>query len=99
MGIDRNNAIFVGELVKVRESCHVVSILVAAMQKNNDWIVLLSVIAFGQMHDESAGNIIDDDLILIVLRPGRCDEEQHREAGAQYARLAVAEGAVEFLLV
>src|ERR1700693_1468098 len=67
VGIDHNHAVLVSELVEVRKPCRVAGILVAAVQKNNDWIVLLRVVTLGQTHGEGAGNVIDGDLFLRVL--------------------------------
>jgi len=73
-GIDSDNAVLVSELVKVREPRHVVGILIAAMQKNDDRIVLLLVVPFWQMHDELPGDVIDLNLFLGVLRTQRRHE-------------------------
>ena len=73
-GIDGNNAVLIGELIEVRELLHVVGILVLIGQKNDDRIVLLGVVALGQMNGEVAGNVIDIDFCLRVLRPQGGDE-------------------------
>ena len=62
VGIDRNDAIFVGQLVKVREPRHVVGILISRVQKDYNRIVLLLIVAPWQVHDVGAGDVIDVDL-------------------------------------
>ena len=66
VGIDRDDAIFIGELVEVGEPRHVAGILISTMEENHDRIVLLLVVARWQMHDVGAGNVIDVDLFLGV---------------------------------
>ncbi len=53
--------VFVGKLVEVRKARHVVGVLILAMQENDNWITLLLVVAFWQMHDVAAGNVVDVD--------------------------------------
>jgi hypothetical protein len=68
VGIDRNDAIFVGQLVKVREPRHVVGILISRVQKDYNRIVLLLIVALWQVHNVGAGDVIDVDLFLRFLR-------------------------------
>jgi hypothetical protein len=70
-GIDRDNAVLVRQLVKLRETLNVVRILVHAMQQYDDGIVMLGVIPFWQPHQKIAVHIVYRDLFLRLLRPQR----------------------------
>jgi hypothetical protein len=88
VGEDGNDALSLGELAEVRETRHVVGVLILTVQKNHDWIMLLFVIALGQMHGKSSRDVIHIDLFLRLLRPQRNRKEQQAEAEKSCARLS-----------
>ena len=68
IGVDGNNAVLVGKTIKVGDPRHIGGILISPVQKNDDRIVLLLVVALRQMDDVGARHIIDVDFFLRVLR-------------------------------
>src|SRR5271156_5085625 len=63
VGIDGDDAILIGGLVEQSEARHVVGILILPMQKDHEGIVLLLVVALGQVQDIAAGDVIDVDFL------------------------------------
>jgi hypothetical protein len=96
VGIDRNNAVFVGKLVKAREAFHVLGILILTGQKNDHRIVLLLVVTLGQMNCEGAGDIIDVEFFLRILRAQRSHAQQTTQAGGEHVLLLRPEPSAQF---
>jgi hypothetical protein len=63
-----DDPILVSKLVKKRQARHIICILITAMQEDDDWIMLLLVIACWQMYDVVAGDVIHIDFLFRILR-------------------------------
>jgi hypothetical protein len=70
-GIDRNNAVFVGQFIEPSETLHIFRVLIHAMQQDHDRIVPLRIVTFRQPDHETAVDIIDRDFLFRFLRPER----------------------------
>jgi hypothetical protein len=77
--INRNNAVFVCELIKPGKALHVVRILIHAVQKDHGRIVVLRIVTPGQTDHEGSVDVVYRNFFLGLLRPELRDDQQHRD--------------------
>src|SRR5579862_5006360 len=79
--IDRNDSIFICQLVEACQPLDVVRILIHPMQQDHYRIVLLGIVALRQPHHEVPIHIVDRHLFLGFLRPERGTHAQEWKNG------------------
>jgi hypothetical protein len=78
-GINRDDSVFVRELIETGQPLHVISILIHSMQQNHHGIFPRLVVSSGQTHLVCALNIIDGYLFLgFLCQRGRHGKENRK---------------------
>ena len=80
IGIDGDDAVFLGKLAEVSEPAHIVGVLILAMEQNHERVALLLIVALGEMQDIGARSVIDFYFLLSFLRTRRSHGEQSQDA-------------------
>jgi hypothetical protein len=73
--IHRDDAVFIGQLVEPGQPLHIIGILIHAVQKNHDRIVVPGVVPRRQPDHKGSINVVDSDLLLRFLCPDRLRRE------------------------